>query len=376
MKENPLSKLETFGQSVWLDYIQRDLITGGQLKRLIREDKIKGITSNPSIFEKAISGCHDYDAAIQALVLEGKSVSEIYEILTIQDVQAAADEFHPVYDITGGLDGYVSLEVNPHLAHDSAGTLREARRLWTLLNRPNILIKIPATAEGLPVIRQLISEGINVNATLLFGIPRYQAVVEAYLEGLEARLNQNKSINNIASVASFFISRIDTQADPVLEKCVAKADAKAELAKTIHGQIAVACAKIAYQNYLEYFANTRFQKLAAKGARSQRLLWASTGTKNPLYSDVKYVEALIGRDTINTLPVETLDAYRLHGEPADRIGHDVVQARWMLDKLPELGICLDDMTQQLENEGVAKFNASFDKLLDTLRKATRSATIT
>lgn len=372
MKENPLSKLETFGQSVWLDYIQRDLIIGGQLKQMIREDKIKGITSNPSIFEKAISGCHDYDAAIQTLVQDGKSVSEIYDVLSIQDVQAAADEFRPVYDITGGVDGYVSLEVNPHLAYDSGATLREARRLWALLNRPNVLIKIPAAAEGLTVIRQLISEGINVNATLLFGIPRYQAVVEAYLEGLEVRLNQHKPINNIASVASFFISRIDTLVDPMLENCIVKGDDKAELAKTMHGQIAVACAQIAYQNYLEYFANSRFQKLAVKGARSQRLLWASTGTKNPQYSDVKYIDALIGRDTVNTIPVETLDAYRQHGEPADRIGHDVVKARWMLDKLPDLGICLPDLTQQLENEGVAKFNASFDKLMDTLQKATRN----
>ena len=372
MKENPLSKLETFGQSVWLDYIQRDLIIGGQLKQMIREDKIKGITSNPSIFEKAISGCHDYDAAIQTLVQDGKSVSEIYDVLSIQDVQAAADEFRPVYDITGGVDGYVSLEVNPHLAYDSGATLREARRLWALLNRPNVLIKIPAAAEGLTVIRQLISEGINVNATLLFGIPRYQTVVEAYLEGLEIRLNQHKSINNIASVASFFISRIDTLVDPMLENCIVKGDDKAELAKTMHGQIAVACAQIAYQNYLEYFANSRFQKLAVKGARSQRLLWASTGTKNPQYNDVKYIDALIGRDTVNTIPVETLDAYRQHGEPADRIGHDVVKARWMLDKLPDLGICLPDLTQQLENEGVAKFNASFDKLMDTLQKATRN----
>jgi transaldolase len=373
MKENPLAKLETFGQSVWFDYIQRDLITGGRLKRLIREDKIKGITSNPSIFEKAISGCHDYDSAIQELVRGSKSVSEIYEALSIQDVQAAADEFRPLYEVTGGADGFVSLEVNPHLAYDSAGTLREARRLWTLLNRPNVLIKIPAVAKGLPVIRHLISEGINVNATLLFGIPRYQAVVEAYLEGLEARLNQNKPIGNIASVASFFISRIDTIADPMLEKCMLPAGDKSELAKTMQGQIAVACAKIAYQNYLEYFTNSRFQKLAAKGARSQRLLWASTGTKNPQYSDVKYVEALIGRDTINTLPVETLDAYRSHGEPADRIGQDVVKARWMLDKLPELGISLADVARQLENEGVKKFNTSFDNLLDTLQKATGNA---
>jgi len=249
------------------------------------------------------------------------------------------------------------------------------RRLWALLNRPNVLIKIPAAAEGLTVIRQLISEGINVNATLLFGIPRYQAVVEAYLEGLEARLNQNKPINNIASVASFFISRIDTLVDPILENCMTMGNDKAELAKTMHGQIAVACAQIAYQNYQEYFANSRFQKLAVKGARSHRLLWASTGTKNPQYSDVKYIDELIGRDTVNTIPVETLDAYRHHGEPADRIGDDVVKARWMLDKLPDLGICLEDLTLQLENEGVAKFNASFDKLMDTLQKATRSSPV-
>jgi transaldolase len=369
MKENSLVNLETFGQSIWLDYIQRDLMVSGELKRLIKEDKITGITSNPSIFEKAISACHDYDADIQKMTHEGKNTDTIYETLIIQDVQNAADEFRDLYNATEGTDGYVSLEVNPHLAHDTEGTLQEARRLWALLNRPNVLIKVPATEEGLPVITQLIDEGINVNATLLFSILRYQAVAEAYLEGLEARLNRHKSTKNVVSVASFFISRIDTLIDPMLEKCTAQGDEKAELAKTLHGQIAIASAKVAYQHYREYFSNTRFQKLAHEGAQTQRLLWASTGTKNPQYSDVKYVEALIGRDTINTLPVETLNAYRNHGEPADRIEQETTKTRWMLDKLPELGICLDDVTQQLENEGVAKFNNSFDQLLDSIRRA-------
>ncbi len=368
MKENPLVKLETFGQSIWLDYIQRDLMVSGELQRLIREDKVKGITSNPSIFEKAISACHDYDADIQKLTHQGKNTGTIYETLIIQDVQNAADEFRALYNATEGADGYVSLEVNPHLARDTEGTLQEARRLWALLNRPNVLIKVPATIEGLPVIAQLISEGINVNATLLFSIPRYQAVAEAYLEGLEVRQNRRKSIKNIVSVASFFISRIDTLIDPLLEKCTARGDEKAELAKTLHGQIAIASAKVAYQHYREYFSNTRFQKLTHEGAQTQRLLWASTGTKNPQYSDIKYVEALIGHDTINTLPVDTLNAYRNHGEPVDRIEKETTGARWMLEQLPELGICLDDVTQQLENEGVAKFIQSFDQLTDSLRR--------
>jgi transaldolase len=369
MKENPLVKLETFGQSIWFDYIQRDLMVSGELKRLIREDKIKGITSNPSIFEKAVSACRDYDLDIQTMTHAGENAETIYETLTIRDVQTAADEFRALYNTTDGADGYVSLEVNPHLAHDTEGTLKEARRLWALLNRPNVFIKVPATEEGLPVITQLISEGININATLLFSIPRYQAVAEAYLEGLEARLNRRKSIKNVVSVASFFISRIDTLVDPMLEKCAAKGNEKAALAQTLHGQIAVASAKIAYQHYQECFSNTRFQKLAPEGAHTQRLLWASTGTKNPQYSDVKYVEALIGRDTINTLPVETLNAYRNHGEPADRIEQETTKAHWMLDKLTELGICLDEVTRQLENEGVAKFILSFDQLMDSLRRA-------
>jgi transaldolase len=371
MKINPLKQLATLGQSIWLDYIRRDLIAGGGLKRLIEEDGLRGMTSNPAIFEKAIADSHDYDADIWAMTLKGKGAEAIYESLSQSDVQSAADEFRPLYDRTDGKDGYVSLEVNPHLAHDANGTIQEARRLWDALARPNVLIKVPATVEGLPAIQQLISEGISVNITLLFGLPRYRQVTEAYISGIEARLAQGQDVSHVASVASFFLSRIDTLVDPLLEKIIAHGDNKAELARKVLGQVAIASAKMAYQIYKEIFGSERFLSLAARGARSQRVLWASTGTKNPDYSDVKYIEAIIGRDTVNTIPVKTLNAFRDHGIPKANLDHDVGKAAGILDQLSELGIHIDSITQQLENEGVEKFNKPFDKLMETLMQRSK-----
>jgi transaldolase len=368
MEPNPLKELEKLGQSIWLDYIRRDLIQGGGLRQLIEEDGLHGMTSNPSIFEKAIVESHVYDDAIRSLALAGKSAKEIYETLSLQDVQSAADVFRPVYDKTSGRDGYVSLEVNPHLVHDTAGTIQEARRLWASLDRPNVFIKVPASDEGLPAIRQLISEGINVNVTLLFGLPRYRQVVEAYLAGIEDRVAQGKPVKNVASVASFFVSRMDTLVDPLLKKLSEQAGEKAELAKKLLGQVAVANSKAAYQIYQATFAGERFTKLAQHGARVQWLLWASTSTKDPRYVDVKYVDELIGPNTINTVPPSTLDAYRDHGDPKVRIEQDLDKAYWVLEQLPGLGIDIDQVTRQLESEGDEKFAEPFDKLMQTLEK--------
>jgi len=373
MNANPLKTLGTLGQSIWLDYIRRDLITSGQLRRLIEEDGLKGMTSNPSIFEKAIVDSHEYDEDIRTMALEGKGLKVIYETLTQRDVQSAAHEFRPVYDKTDGNDGYVSLEVNPHLAHDTKGTVEEARRLWKTLARPNVFIKVPATIEGLSAIQELISEGINVNVTLLFGLPRYRQVADAYLTGLAARAARGKPVNHVASVASFFVSRIDGLVDPLLEKVIMQGGDKAAMAKTIRGHVAIASAKMAYQIYKEIVCSDRFKELAAQGARAQRVLWASTSTKNPDYSDVKYVEALIGPDTVNTAPLETLDAYRNHGDPKVRLEQDVEEARLVLERLPQLGINIDHVTRQLEDDGVAKFNKPFDQLMDTLAKECTTA---
>ena len=373
MNNNPLKQLGTLGQSIWLDYIRRDLIATGGLRRLIEEDGLRGTTSNPSIFEKAIVESHDYDADIGAMVREEKGAKAIYEALSQHDVESAADEFRPVYDRSNGKDGFVSLEVNPHLAHDTKGTIDEARRLWNVLNRPNVLIKVPATAEGLPAIQQLIGEGVSINVTLLFGLPRYRQVVEAYISGIEALAAQGKPVKQLASVASFFISRIDVLVDPLLEKLIAQGGKEADLAKKVRGQVAISSAKMAYQIYKESFGSDRFRKLAGQGARVQRLLWASTSTKNPDYSDVKYVEALIGPDTVNTAPLETLDAYRDQGEPKARLEQDVEEARWVMERLPELGISIDKVTRQLEAEGVEKFNKPFDKLMETLAQRSTPA---
>src|ERR1035437_4950976 len=291
IKENSLLKLEHFGQSIWMDFIRRGTIASGELKQLIEEDGLGGVTSNPSIFEKAIAESHDYDEAIRALTLEGKSVDQIYAALTVEDIQRTADLFRPVYDRLDGTDGFVSLEVSPYLAHDTARTIAEARRLWTAVARPNVMIKVPGTIEGLPAIQQLIGEGINVNITWLFGLPRYRQVAEAYLAGLETLAAQDKPLESVASVASFFLSRIDVLLDPTLEKLMATDKSKADLAEQFHGQVAIFSAKAAYQMYKEMFASERFHKLKARGARTQRLLWASTSTKNPAYNDLKYMEA-------------------------------------------------------------------------------------
>jgi len=368
MKNNPLKELETLGQSIWLDYIRRDLIESGKLRHLIDEDGLRGMTSNPAIFEKAIVESNIYDRDISDLVLKKKDVKTIYEALSQRDVQEAADEFKSVYEKTDDKDGYVSLEVNPHLAHDTKGTIEEARRLWAALNRPNVFIKVPATSDGLPAIQQLISEGINVNVTLLFGLPRYRQVAQAYIAGLEARAAQGKSVKHIASVASFFLSRIDTLVDPLVEKFLEPLGKKMEIAKKVHGQVAISSAKAAYQIYKEIFNSNRFKKLSDNGARVQRLLWASTSTKNPEYSDIKYIEQIIGPDTVNTVPLETINAYRDHGDPKLRLEQNVNETNWIMAQLPELGISIDNVTQQLEDEGIKKFNEPFDKLMESLIK--------
>ena len=368
MRENPLLKIQDFRQSIWQDFIRRKMITSGELKRLIDEDGLRGVTSNPSIFDKAISGSQDYEDDIGAMITEGKSAGEIYQALTTKDIQMTADLFRPLYDQSQGKHGFVSLEVNPHLAYDVQGTIDEAKRLWKVLNRPNVFIKVPATTEGLTCIKALISEGINVNVTLLFGLPRYRKVADAYISGLKQRAEQGQPLDRVASVASFFLSRIDVLVDPMLEKQIKEGGTKEELARRLLGQVAIASAKQAYQIYKEIFKGQRFRKLADRGARAQRVLWASTSTKNPEYSDVKYVEPLIGPETINTLPQNTLDAYRDHGDPAPRLEDSLDEAREVLQRLRELDIDIDEVTQQLEAEGVEKFNKPYDSLMKTLEE--------
>jgi len=368
MKDNPLLNLEALGQSVWMDFISRGSLASGQLKRLIDEDGLSGVTSNPSIFEKAILLSRDYEETIRSLSQAGKSAEEIYQQVTVTDIRMAVDLFRPTFDRTDGRDGFVSIEVSPHLAHDTAGTLAEARRLWTAVDRPNVMIKVPATPEGLPAIQALIAAGINVNITLLFGLTRYRQVVEAYFSGLEARSAQGGALGRVASVASFFLSRIDVLIDPLLEQKMKMSTPQTKTASELRGQIAIQSAKAAYGIFTEMFHGPRFQRLLQLGARPQRLLWASTSTKNPAYSDVMYVEPLIGPQTINTLPLETIEAYRDHGKPAGRLGEGLNLARLSLDRLSQLQIDLEAVAGQLEKEGVEKFNQAYDQTLATLRE--------
>lgn len=366
MNTNPVLHLESLGQSIWMDFISRGTISSGQLQKWIEEDGISGVTSNPSIFQKAITESDDYDESIRDFILQGMTGEEIFRALAVEDIQRVADLLRPTYDRTDGREGFVSLEVSPTLAHDTTGTIAEARELWALVNRPNAMIKVPATSEGIPAIRELTGEGINVNITLLFGLPRYREVADAYISGLEIRAAKEKPLEGIASVASFFLSRIDSLIDPMLEEKLKSDNPRAGTAARLQGQIAIASAKVAYEIYKELFSRKRFTRLANKGARAQKLLWASTSTKNPAYKDTKYVEALIGPDTINTVPVETLNAYRDHGHPEQTLDQEVHRAYHLLNKLSIVGIDLAAITQQLEDEGVAKFITAYDQLMHSL----------
>ncbi len=369
MKNNPLLQLHDYGQSIWLDFLRRNMLISGELKQLIDEDGLCGITSNPAIFEKAIDGSDDYTSAIHTLAYEKKTVDEIYLDLVIGDIQQAADLLGDTYESRNHQDGFVSLEVSPHLARNTEGTIKEAIDLWKRVNRPNVMIKVPGTKEGLPAIRKLIGEGINVNVTLLFGLPRYREVVDAYLSGLEDRLKAGKPIDSIASVASFFLSRIDVLVDKMLEGIIQKQGTHAKQAEQLRGQVAIASAKVAYEIFKEEFTSERFGKLKAKNANVQRLLWASTSTKNPQYSDVKYPDALVGPMTVNTLPMETINAYRDHGHPAEgRLTENIKEAHAVLNALPGFGINLDSVTAQLVDEGIEKFVKPFGKLMETIEQ--------
>ena len=366
--DNPILHLKDYGQSVWMDNLSRDLLQSGELAQLIDSRDVHGITSNPAIFEKAIAGNAIYDADIEAGIRAGKSVEEIYESLVFEDIRNACDVLMPIYQASSGVDGYVSLEVPPNLAHDTDTTLREARRYYAAIQRPNLMIKIPGTPEGLPAVEAAISEGINVNVTLLFSVQSYLDTAWAYIRGLEARAAKGQDVRNLASVASFFLSRIDSKVDDRLDALAAKADdsdRKAQL-QAAKGKVAIANAKIAYQEYKKIVEGDRWQALAAKGARVQRLLWASTSTKNPAYSDVMYVDELIGPDTVNTLPPNTIEACADHCHVASRIEADVESAQQLIAALPDLGIDLDQVMDELLDEGIDKFIQPFDKLMDAL----------
>jgi transaldolase len=355
-----LNDLEKFGQAIWLDFIDRKLLKDGGLKKLVDEDGITGVTSNPSIFEKAMGHGDAYDAALAEFDKAHPDASTMarYEHLAIQDIQEAADTLRPVYDRLEAKDGYVSMEVSPYLANDTDGTREEAARLWKEVDRPNLMVKIPGTAAGVPAIAASIADGININVTLLFAIEAYKKVAMAFVEGLEARVAAGKPVDKIASVASFFVSRIDTKIDDAID-----AGTGGDEAKALKGKVAIANAKVAYAWWQDFSASDRWKALAAKGAMPQRLLWASTGTKNPDYSDVLYLDTLIGPETVNTVPPKTLDAYRDHGSAAETLTQDVEGAKKVLADADRLGLDLDGVTDTLVIEGVASFSKSFDDLL-------------
>lgn len=368
MAKNQIQQLAELGQSVWIDSLSRHMIESGQLQELI-EKGVTGITSNPTIFDEAISKTADYDEQIRELVAAGRDTGEIYEALVIRDIRNACDILRPVYDRTNGDDGYVSLEVSPLLARDTEGTLHEARRLYQAVDRPNLMIKIPGTPEGMPAIEQALAEGININITLLFSRDAYRAVMEAYLKAMEHRVEQGEPVDEIASVASFFVSRVDTEVDKRLQMLMDDAadSEQAGRAKALLGKIAVANARLAYQDFLEIFGQERFKQLSQQGVRLQRPLWASTSTKNPAYPDTLYVDELIGDNTVQTLPLSTMEALLDHGKvEGHTIENDLQAAEDAIQEMESLGIAYDDVTNTLVDEGVDKFAASFNSLMENL----------
>jgi transaldolase len=366
---NPLLEINKLGQSVWYDNVDRAQIQSGQYQRILTEDGIAGVTSNPSIFGKSISTGHAYDEQITQLINEGKDTSDIYENVVIQDIRTVADMLRPVFERTQGQDGYVSLEVSPDLSHDTEGTLAEARRFWKMVERPNLMIKIPATPEGIPAIKQAISEGISVNVTLIFSLDSYRAVTDAYLSGLEARKSRGEDISKIASVASFFVSRVDTLVDELLEK-QAKASSDAseqQKLKSYEGKAAIANARLVYQEFKRIFGSSRFESLKQDKANYQRPLWASTSTKNPNYSNVLYAEELIGPNTVDTMPLETIENFRDHGHAQVTLENDLQGAKEIFTQLEAVGIHYNQVTQQLLDEGVQKFADAFHQLFKDIK---------
>jgi transaldolase/glucose-6-phosphate isomerase len=372
--KNPLRELLNYGQSMWLDYIRRDLFTSGKLKQLINDDGLRGMTSNPAIFEKAIADSSLYDDILKSLASRSDlDTTARFEQIAIRDIQDAADALRPVYDESNSRDGYVSLEVSPYLARKTKETIDEARRLWKAVKRENVMIKVPGTAEGLPAIRQLVGEGLNINITLLFAQEVYEKVAEAYIAGLEDLAARGGNLKKMASVASFFISRIDTLIDSLLnDKLKATTDASQQaLLKSLLGKVAIANGKLTYQSYQKIFSGPRWQASAAKGAQTQRVLWASTSTKNPNYRDVIYIEELIGADTVNTMPPATIDAFRDHGLLRNSLTEDVAGAATVMQNLARAGISMKQVTDKLTDDGVKLFAEAFDKLLAAVAKSTQ-----
>ena len=372
--QNPLKQLPNYGQAMWLDYIRRDLFSSGKLKQMIADDGLRGMTSNPSIFEKAIADSSLYDDQLKSLAAQKNlDATGRYEQIAIRDIQSAADTLRPVYEQSNFRDGYVSLEVSPYLARKTQETIDEARRLWKTVQRDNVMIKIPGTAEGIPAIRQAIGEGININVTLLFAQEVYERVAEAYIAGVEDFSKRGGNLKKMAGVASFFISRIDTLVDSMLNERIKKASDGSEEArlKSLLGKVAIANGKLTYQRYQRIFSGARWEALAAKGAQTQRVLWASTSTKNPNYRDVIYVEELIGPDTVNTMPPATIDAFRDHGRLRNSLTEDTAGAQKVMDDLARSGISMKEVTDKLTDDGVKLFADAFDKLLAAVEKSTQ-----